>query len=240
LFVCFCSQEPLIRAAPFFLGRASRCDVLARQRSEGGTIDFTARNHLRLRRLTLRLATRTARRALPYLHRASDVAPDFFRAYAFAVDVPRRKTLPHAIPLWIDPQREIYFITINCELRGTNQLAVEKTAAALFETVRHRQDQGLWWPHIFLLMPDHLHALISFPPSGKPIKHVVSKWKEWTAKTLGIRWQRDFFEHRLRQEESRREKADYILENPVRKKLVMRTEDWPFVYFAAGQHPPFR
>jgi hypothetical protein len=68
---------------------------------------------------------------------------------------------------------------------------------------------------------------------------IVSKWKEWTAKELGIVWQRDFFEHRLRHDESRREKADYILQNPVRKKLVERPEDWPFVYFGDGEKPRF-
>jgi putative transposase len=153
--------------------------------------------------------------------------------------VPRKKSLPHEIPLWIDPQKEIYFITINCEVRHTRQLTTEKMAAALFKTVRHRQEQSLWWPHIFLLMPDHLHALISFTSFDKPISTVVRKWKEWTAKTLGIHWQRDFFEHRLRHDESRREKADYILQNPVRKKLVARPEDWPFVYYAAGEDPKF-
>ena len=44
--------------------------------------------------------------------------------------------------------------------------------------------------------------------------------------------QRDFFEHRLRQEEGGRQKADHILENPVRAGLVERTEDWPFVFIA--------
>ncbi|MGD0745245.1 MAG: hypothetical protein ABSA45_08830 [Verrucomicrobiota bacterium] len=155
------------------------------------------------------------------------------------MSIPRRKSLPHEIPLWIDPQREIYFITINCQARGLSQLAADKIAAALFETVRHRQEEGLWWPHVFLLMPDHVHALISFPPSGKPIKLVVSQWKEWTAKTVGIGWQRDFFEHRLRSDESRREKSDYILANPVRKNLAARPEDWPFVYFAGGHRPRF-
>jgi putative transposase len=155
------------------------------------------------------------------------------------MDAPRRKSLPHEIPLRVDPQKEIYFVTINCDLRAINQLATEKVATALFETVQHRQDNNLWWPHIFLLMPDHLHSLISFPLSDKPIGLIVSKWKEWTAKTIGINWQRDFFEHRLRREESRREKADYILQNPVRKKLVTRAEDWPFVYFANGQRPQF-
>jgi putative transposase len=86
-------------------------------------------------------------------------------------------------------------------------------------------------------MPDHLHALISFPPAGKTIQSIVSQWKEWTAKAAGIGWQRDFFEHRLRHDESRAVKANYILENPVRKKLVSRSEDWPYKYFADGQRP---
>jgi putative transposase len=67
----------------------------------------------------------------------------------------------------------------------------------------------------------------------------ISKWKEWTAKEIGIVWQRDFFEHRLRHDESRREKADYILQNPVRKNFVARPEDWSFVYFGDGERPMF-
>ncbi len=88
-------------------------------------------------------------------------------------------------------------------------------------------------------MPDHLHALISFHPSPKPIQTIIKKWKEWTSKEIGIRWQRDFFEHRLRRDENRREKADYILANPVRKNLVTDPKDWPFVYFASGTLPQF-
>lgn len=145
------------------------------------------------------------------------------------MDVPRRKTLPHDVPLWVDPSNDIYFITINCAHKGSDQLTLLDVAEQLFQTVTHRQELGLWWPHLFLLMPDHVHALLSFPPSGKPLQLVVSKWKEWTAKQCGIQWQRDFFEHRLRNEESRREKADYILNNPVRRGLVGRKEDWPFV-----------
>ena len=143
--------------------------------------------------------------------------------------------LPHDIPFWIDPSKEIYFITINCRARNRNQLAIPEVAEPLFETVKHRQEKFLWWPHVFLLMPDHLHALLSFPPSDKPIRTIVSKWKEWTAKTIGIAWQNDFFEHRLRQEESRRDKANYILANPVRKGLVMHPEEWPYVYFGDGE-----
>ncbi len=153
------------------------------------------------------------------------------------MEVPRRKILPHEIPLWVDPQKEVYFITVNCDQRVRNQLAAPDIARQIFETVRHRQEIFLWWPHVFLLMPDHLHTLLSFPPSGKPVKRVVEKWKEWTAKQFRIVWQRGFFEHRLRDEESKREKAAYILQNPVRKELVARPEDWPFLYFGGGRAP---
>jgi putative transposase len=155
------------------------------------------------------------------------------------MEMPQRKYLPHGIPNWVDPQKEIYFITINCKDRLKNQLALPGVSESLFETVRHRQEQLMWWPHLFLLMPGHLHALLSFPPTGKPLHLVISKWKERTAKEIGIVWQRDFFEHRLRHDESRREKSDYILQNPVRKGLVARPEDWPFVYFGDGQRPQF-
>jgi len=81
-------------------------------------------------------------------------------------------------------------------------------------------------------MPDHVHLVVWFPEIEKRVQTIVSKWKEWTAKTLKIEWQRDFFEHRLRKEESFREKADYVLANPVRAGLVKRAEDWPYVFIA--------
>jgi REP element-mobilizing transposase RayT len=154
------------------------------------------------------------------------------------MEIPKRKHLPHSVPMWVDPEKSTYFITVHCQDRTTNQLATDTMASAIFETVVNRQTRRLWWPHLFLIMPDHVHALLSFPRSGKTMKQVIETWKEWTAKQLGIGWQRDFFEHRLRDEESLREKADYILQNPVRDGLVPRAEDWPYVYFAENLSDP--
>jgi putative transposase len=83
--------------------------------------------------------------------------------------------------------------------------------------------------HFVLLMPDHLHALVSFPTS-KDMKTVVTEWKKYAAHEFGISWQRDFFDHRLRNDESLRDKEDYIRMNPVRAGLVNRPEDWPRVW----------
>jgi len=81
-------------------------------------------------------------------------------------------------------------------------------------------------------MPYHVHLVLAFPDIERPVETIMSKWKEWTAKTLKIEWQRDFFEHRLRKGESFREKADYVLSNPVRAGLVQKAEDWPYVFIA--------
>ena len=85
-----------------------------------------------------------------------------------------------------------------------------------------------------MLMPDHIHFLLSFP-GAKRLQTTMSKWKEWTAKTLQIEWQRDFFEHRLRGSESYREKADYILLNPVCAGLARTPEGWPHIFIADAQ-----
>jgi putative transposase len=61
----------------------------------------------------------------------------------------------------------------------------------------------------------------------KSLKNSLSK----TLRHMNIpapHWQKDFFDHVLRSEESYSEKWLYVAENPIRKKLVTRTEDWPF------------
>ncbi|HZE58278.1 MAG TPA: hypothetical protein VE031_10530, partial [Chthoniobacterales bacterium] len=92
---------------------------------------------------------------------------------------------------WLDPNKEDYFITICCQKRGRNQLAIPAIGPALIETIKHRNDRQIWYAHLAVVMPDHVHVVISFGRTDKRTQMIVSKWKEWTAKTLGIRWQRD-------------------------------------------------
>jgi len=145
---------------------------------------------------------------------------------------PFRKRLPHDIPLWVDPSKTYYFITICCRQRGKNHLAHPVVANNIFETIKHRNGEGIWYAHLALVTPDHVHLLLSFPQREKTRSNSCEQMETWTAKTLKIEWQRDFFEHRLRKEESFREKADYILANPVRAGFVDRAENWPHVFIA--------
>ena len=153
---------------------------------------------------------------------------------------PSRKKLPHEIPLWIDPSSEVYFITINSLPRGRNQLCTGTTASALLHSAAYRHDSNQWFIHLFLLMPDHLHALLSFPRQTNGIQHVIKNWKAWTAKHLRIKWQRDFFEHRLRQEESASEKFYYIITNPVRAGISESEETWPWLVWSDPRGGPLR
>jgi len=139
---------------------------------------------------------------------------------------PVRQVLPQATPPWVRDQT-IFFITVCCADRGANQLCKPPIAKELFEAVEFRTVRHDWYAHLFLLMPDHLHALLSFP-RDREMKKVVANWKEITAKRAGVHWQRDFFDHRLRAEESYEEKAHYIRMNPVRKGLVADPTEWSF------------
>ncbi len=139
----------------------------------------------------------------------------------------RRKQLPHDVPLWV-PDGEVFFITICCMPRGVNQLCNPTTAHIVFESVQFRQDRGDWYVHIVLLMPDHLHALVSFP-RDRSMRTVIASWKEFLAKRASISWQRDFFDHRLR-DRNYIAKANYIRMNPVKKNLTTDPASWPFVW----------
>src|SRR2546422_388972 len=166
---------------------------------------------------------------------------------------PVRKTLSHAVPRWIRPDEAVYFVTIGCDPRGSNQLCGPGVGNPLLESVAFYNVRLTWWAQLVLLMPDHLHMLVSFPnparsesapyrddpevgcdvPSRRAptMADVVTAWKRYTARHFSIAWQRDFFDHRLRTNESLRDKAEYILQNPVRKGLIAKAEDWPYVWW---------
>jgi REP element-mobilizing transposase RayT/mono/diheme cytochrome c family protein len=146
-----------------------------------------------------------------------------------APSLPQRKKLPHDRPLWLRPEDEIFFITVCCNARGRNQLCHAEIARTIFDLAEFRNDNAIWYAHLICLMPDHLHALISFPYE-QPMRQIIANWKRFLATKLKTDWQRDFFDHRLRRDESFTEKSDYIRANPVRAGLVNRSEEWPYFW----------
>jgi len=83
-------------------------------------------------------------------------------------------------------------------------------------------------------MPDHLHMLVGIPGDAS-LSNLVRDFKRITARIVGIRWQRNFFDHRLRHDESETEKYEYICQNPVRVGLALAADEWPYIFI--GEPP---
>jgi REP-associated tyrosine transposase len=115
-----------------------------------------------------------------------------------------------------------------CEPKGRNELCKKQIAEQIFRTALLYDHRGRWYLELMLLMPDHLHALIAIDGETS-LSTTISSFKRARSKFAGIRWQRNFFDHRLRRNESLDEKASYIMNNPVRAGLVQNQEDWPYV-----------
>jgi REP-associated tyrosine transposase len=121
-----------------------------------------------------------------------------------------------------------FFITICCQHRGVNQLCREEAASVIFETAKRYHVAERWYLELILLMPDHLHMLIAIE-GDTDLSDLIRDFKRITAKTARIRWQRNFFDHRLRHDESEDEKAEYIRQNPIRAGLIETDQEWPYV-----------
>ena len=142
--------------------------------------------------------------------------------------LPQRKRLSHAIPDWVNTDA-VFFVTICARPRGIDQLCKDHFADGLLNSVRHREELRHWWVHLAVVMPDHVHLLVSFAPEPG-MERVITAWKRLTARNLGIARQDGLFDSRLRTARSIEEKGAYVQENPVRAGLVANASDWPYTW----------
>ena len=149
---------------------------------------------------------------------------------------PGRGRLPHAVPSWVS-EGSFFFVTINCEPRDQNHLCQTAVGESVLAAAAYNHEHLVWHCRILLLMPDHIHGILAFPREPG-LKTVVTNWKKHLARHQNISWQRDFFDHRLRNAAEETEKLDYTLRNPVRKNFCPRPEDWRWVYRPSTRPPP--
>jgi putative transposase len=140
---------------------------------------------------------------------------------------PVRKQLDHAIGFH-GRFGATFFITICCRHRGGNQLCRDDVAGTIFDTARRYHSSQRWDLKILLLMPDHLHILAGVPGDAV-LSNPIRDFKRITARMAKMDWQRNFFDHRLRHDESEIEKATYIRQNPARAGLVGANQGWAYV-----------
>jgi putative transposase len=142
------------------------------------------------------------------------------------------KPMDHSPPDWLRAEPD-YFITVCANPRGANHFCHESPGFAILESIQHRNQIQVWFCHVAVLMPDHIHLMISFADLPS-FADVMGSWKHYLSRRHGIAWQENFFDHRIRKEESFGEKVDYILQNPVRAGLVKTAEEWRYRWIAGG------
>ena len=140
--------------------------------------------------------------------------------------LPDRKWMRHNTPHWVAADA-VFFLTICAGNRGGSEFLEDERPQRILDSAKFYHDQRKWFVSLILVMPDHLHMLVQFPP-GPKMNKLVQNWKRHLARETGISWQKGFFEHRIRADESLWEKAEYIRENPVKAGLVENRDGWPW------------
>lgn len=120
--------------------------------------------------------------------------------------------------------------------RPTANPSFDDIADVILREARENHVRGIWRLALFLVMPDHLHFIMHVPGDGRrgapTLPKLVANFKHLLAARYGLRFQRDFWDTRLRDEAHYAEKFRYICNNPVRKGLCGAARNWrPVIAF---------
>ncbi len=126
-----------------------------------------------------------------------------------------------------------YFLTFCSNQRRQLLVSHDHVDLVLAQILRAAGDE-----HFALIaycfMPDHLHLLVEGQQDDSDCRRFIKRAKQFSGfyykKTYGeMLWQRYGFERTLRAEDATLSVARYIVENPLRARLVERVADYPFL-----------
>ena len=132
----------------------------------------------------------------------------------------------------MDSDRVFFITTITAQRQPIFRR--ETTANLLLETLAHYRDQRKYLLHEFVIMPDHLHLLVT-PSAEISLERTMQFIKggfSFRLKSRGPVWQASFTNHRVNDLEDYERHREYIWMNPVRARLAARPEDYR--YSSAG------
>jgi REP element-mobilizing transposase RayT len=133
---------------------------------------------------------------------------------------------------WLYTSSPIYYLTL-CTQDRKRTLANDAIYQEMLKFCDTATDFYVW-VGLFMIMPDHIHLFAGFAPPSPPLWKWIKSLRGDLSKILredegeGTHWEKDFFDHVIRSEESLQEKYEYVRQNPVRAGLVKRPEDWPY------------
>jgi putative transposase len=133
----------------------------------------------------------------------------------------------------------VYFLTV-CTFRRRPILIRPGIPAILLQELKNARERHGWAIGSYVVMPDHVHFFCAPDPEAKSLSSFMREWKSWTSRKVNALlprpttaattlWQREFFDHILRSDESYAQKWSYVRDNPVRAGLVRCAEYWPYV-----------
>jgi putative transposase len=103
------------------------------------------------------------------------------------------------------------------------------TANLLIDTLAHYRDEEKYLLHEFVIMPDHIHLLLT-PSDEISLERAVQFIKggfSFRLKRSHV-WQQSFTNHRIRDFQDFEYHREYIRMNPVRARLATKPEIYPY------------
>lgn len=130
----------------------------------------------------------------------------------------------------------VYFITL-CTHGKQEYFKKPQVAKYIADEINYRtRTAGEILVFAYCIMPDHLHLLLKLNDGyGKTLQKWVAAFKIHTARLLNQLenitplWQRNFYEHIVRTDESMKEIAEYIVHSPIRKNMVSNWREYSFL-----------
>lgn len=99
-------------------------------------------------------------------------------------------------------------------------------ARQLLLTMKECSEKGLVESLAYVIMPDHVHWLFVLKQGS--VSAAVQRVKSFYTKIAGENvWNKGFYDHGIRTDESFKSVARYIIANPVRAGLVEKVADYP-------------
>jgi putative transposase len=126
----------------------------------------------------------------------------------------------------VSAQGAVYFVTF-VKAKRVPWLATTVAAKAVMGAIRAWHEEGEGAVLAATVLPDHVHVVFALG-DRLDVGRCVSRWKAVGLRESGYagEWQRDFWERRVRDDESVEDYALYILLNPYRAGLAERGEGW--------------
>ena len=147
------------------------------------------------------------------------------------MSVPVRNSSSQSI---VRPART-FFVTTKTS-NGRALLQSERNAMLLIDVMRSYVAAGKFKVHDFVVMPDHLHVLLTVD-EGTSIEKAVQFIKGGFSYRLkkehgynGEVWQHGFSEVRVNDRESFLHHREYIAQNPVKRGLAESVEQFPYCF----------